>query len=637
MLNAIRGKLGSFVVLALLGLLIASFALWGIPDLFINPAGRAVAKVGDSEITATAFDRAFTQRMRQLEAQYGQPIDRDQAVAFGLPQQVLEQLVAELAFDEHAHGLGMRVSNRQVLDILKGFEAFAGFDGRFDPQAYKNQLALARITPREFEDSLKRDLVRRQLVLALTAAEPYSEPLAKALFRYRNETRRAAILSLSASSFPDVADPTEEEMRAAYELEKGRYRTPEYRRVAVTEIVPERIADPAAVSEEDIRAAYENRVAEFQSPELRALQVATFGLNDQAKAESFLSRVAGGEDFGMAVEDMTDFSAAETDLGDVSETDLAQDYNEKIAREIFAAEAGAFVGPVQSVFGWHVFRVKSVTAPVVRTLSEVSERLRGEIANERATDAVYDISVKAEEALARGAGLNEIAETLDLHPVIAEITREGMTRDGSDADPAILNHLARVWSMGVDDPVALEQVGDGGFALVDVLEVIPPEQMPYEDVANAIRDNLLAERRLAAAGEVAEQLAARLRAGESPAEVAASSKAVLVVSDWVARSEIAQGSKVAPVVGRLMFDLEPGGVAVERNANGDGYVVLRLEDMRPGDRAFSPAEYDAARIRLSRSLLEDALYLYEAGLRDDFGVTINSKLFSEIVRPQGGL
>lgn len=637
MLSAIRGTLGSFVVLALLGLLIASFALWGIPDLFTAANSRAVASVDDVDITAIEFDRAFSQRLRQLESQVGQPIDRAQAAAFGIPQQVLQQMVAELTFDLHARSLGLRVSNSQVLDVLRGFEAFAGFDGKFDPQAYKNQLAVARITPKEFEEALKKDIVRRQLVSALAAATPSSEPLARALFRYRNEGRSATILSLQASDFKDVPAPTEDELKATYETDKGRYMTPEFRTVAVAEISPAAIARPDEISESEIEEAYAERAAEFQSPELRDIDVVTFGLNAEDDARRFIERAAAGEDFAALVEEMTDFTSDEIALGDQARTDLEQDYTAKIADTVFSTEGGSLSAPVQSVFGWHVFRVNAITAPVERALADVSDQLRDDLAKEKAYNAVYDISVKAEEALTRGAGLPEIAESLGLQFVSADVTRNGETRGGGDADPAIRTHIDAAWKLDLDEPVALEQAGEGGFVLIDVTAVHPPEQMPYEEVVDALRENMLSERRLAAAGSAAEAIAARLRAGETPADIARSGPAQLVVSNWVIRSEIERGEQVAPVVGRLMFDLDKGAVAVERNARGDGYVVLRLEDIRKGDPALAPAEYMALRARLDREALDDALLEYEAALRTDYGVDYNLQLVQEIVNPSGAL
>ena len=54
MLNVLRQKAGSWVVKVLLLLLVVSFAIWGIGDVFFGGGQNpTVAKVGGSEISAS--------------------------------------------------------------------------------------------------------------------------------------------------------------------------------------------------------------------------------------------------------------------------------------------------------------------------------------------------------------------------------------------------------------------------------------------------------------------------------------------------------------------------------------------------------------------------------------------------------
>lgn len=633
MLTAIRGTLGSFVVLALMGLLIASFALWGIPDTFTGPGGRTVATVGGEEIDATTFDRAYTQRLRQIEARIGQPLDRTQAAAMGLPQQVLQQLVSERAFDKHARDMGLRASNRQVIESLHAIEAFAGFDGGFDRLTYEDQLQRATIAPSEFEDSLRGEIVRRQLIEALTAGRPAPDSLARSLYRFRNESRKATILTIGTDLVASVEDPTEEEIAAAYEIEKGRFMTPEYRHIAVANISPNSIAKPEEVTDEELETAYQDRLAEFRIPELRNVDIITFDLDETDKAARFLERIREGEPFDVVLADMTDFSTDEISLGDVSQTDLETDYNARVADAAFAAREGEMSLPAQSVFGWHIFRINSVTPPVDRPLEQVADSLKQDIAEEKALDAVYDISVEAEESLARGAELDEIAASLNLGLVKTTVTRDGLTQGGELADQAILSVLQDAWKLDVVEPVMLLPTDNGGFVLIDVIDIISPQQKPLEEVRDQIRTSLIDERRLAQAGALAESLAERARGGSDFSVLAEESGAELIETDWAIRSQIEQGVTVAPVVGRLMFQMKQSEIAVERNANGTGYVIVRLDDIKPGDPDENIAVFDGLARDISAAMLGDALQQYELALREDYDVDINVALVQQIANP----
>lgn len=637
-LTSIRRGLNSIVAMAILGLLIASFALWGIPDVFTGGARTTVAKVGSQEISAQDFLRAYDRRIKQIEAQLGQPLDRSQAAALGLPQQVLQQMISERTIDLYAHRLGLRASRRQMIETLHAMEAFKGFDGQFDRTTYELQLRNAGYTPAQFEADLRREIARLQLIDALASWRPAPEVIADPLFRYRHEARRATVISVPLPPTDSVPPPSDEEIAKAYDLEKENYKTPEYRHALVAEISAATVANPAAISEEDLKQAYEERKDEFVSPELRNVDLVTFTRDEKEKAEEFARRLRAGEDYEKLLSEMTKFSPDEAALGDVSHDDLVKDYSAKIADRVFATPAGGITDPLASVFGWHVFRVRDVTPPRERKFAQVADELRTRLARERAEEKVYDLSVKAEEAIARGADLNEVAEKLGLklHEAPA-VNRDGMLKDDGLADEVIRRHLKTIFTLAPEDPVEFVSMNDGGFALVDVLEVIPPEIRPLEEVKNVIRANLIAERRLEAAGKKADDILKRMREeGLSPEEAAKLADGDVLTTDWIERIEAGRGNKVASGIGRLMFDLKKGEMAEERAADGNGYLIVRLDDVRFGDPRdpTSAQAYADLKRRLAEERVNDLLVMLEKSLRDEFGVEINEALLRSLVVPE---
>ncbi len=637
-LTSIRRGLNSIVAMAILGLLIASFALWGIPDVFTGGGRTTVASIGSDEISAQDFLRAYDRRIRQIETRLGQPIDRSQAAALGLPQQVLQQMISERTLDLYAHRLGLRASRRQMIETLHSLEAFKGFDGQFDRTTYELQLRNAGYTPPQFEADLRREIARLQLIDALADWRSAPKVISAPLFRYRHEQRRATIVSVPLPPADSVAPPDDEEIARTYDLEKENYKTPEYRHALVAEIAAATVADPDAIDEEELKQAYEERRDEYVSPELRNVDLVTFGRNEKQKAEEFARRLRAGEDFGKLLREMTKFSADEVALGDVSRDDIATDYSAKVADSVFAAAKGDVTDPLPSVFGWHVFRIKDVTPPRERRFEQVKNELRAKLARERAEEKVYEMSVEAEEAIARGADLREVAGRLglELHEAPA-VSRDGMLKGDGLADETVRRHLATIFTLAPEDPVEFVSMDDGGFALVDVLEVIPPEVRPLEEVKNAIRDNLIAERRLEASGEKADAIMKRMREeGLSSEEAAKLAGGSTIDTDWVARIEVGRGNRIAPGVGRLMFELKKGEMAEERAADGNGYLIVRLDDVRPGDPdapARAQALADLER-RLAEERVNDMLVMLEKSLRDEYGVEINSTLLRSLVVPE---
>src|SRR6201996_9516695 len=95
MRKASSNWLGKIVMATVMGVLIVSFGIWGIQDIFRGFGQSTVAKVGRTEISAEQFRQIYTERLQQLGRQFGRPLNMDQARAIGIDRQGLPQTLAE--------------------------------------------------------------------------------------------------------------------------------------------------------------------------------------------------------------------------------------------------------------------------------------------------------------------------------------------------------------------------------------------------------------------------------------------------------------------------------------------------------------------------------------------------------------
>src|SRR3569833_2683574 len=120
MLAAIRVFAKSWVAAILMGLLIVSFAVWGVRDVFsgrIN--GDVVVKAGSRAVSASEFKRTFDRQKSQYEQQAGQPIPTDVAAANGLDRAELEGLATDAAFSAYLEKIGLKPSDKLVVSEIQ--------------------------------------------------------------------------------------------------------------------------------------------------------------------------------------------------------------------------------------------------------------------------------------------------------------------------------------------------------------------------------------------------------------------------------------------------------------------------------------------------------------------------------------
>ncbi len=137
MRKASSNWLGKTIMAVVMGVLIVSFGVWGIADIFRGFGQSTLAKVGHTEISIDQFRQLYTDRLQQIGRQFGRPLTMDQARAFGFDRQVLQQTIAEAALDEEARRLGLGQSDDETMRMIFSDPNFKGVNGKFDPPRFQ--------------------------------------------------------------------------------------------------------------------------------------------------------------------------------------------------------------------------------------------------------------------------------------------------------------------------------------------------------------------------------------------------------------------------------------------------------------------------------------------------------------------
>src|SRR5260370_13976047 len=97
MLQAIRSRAGSYIVKILFALLILTFGIWGIGDIFrTGGTDTAVATVGDQSIRADELQTALRGALEQLRARFRSATYRQQEPHLVLVLHTLGRVLARI-------------------------------------------------------------------------------------------------------------------------------------------------------------------------------------------------------------------------------------------------------------------------------------------------------------------------------------------------------------------------------------------------------------------------------------------------------------------------------------------------------------------------------------------------------------
>ncbi|HEY0569850.1 MAG TPA: SurA N-terminal domain-containing protein, partial [Xanthobacteraceae bacterium] len=315
--TASKGWIGKTIMGIVMGLLIVSFAIWGIGDIFKGFGQATVAKIGGSEITTEQFRQTYTNRLQEIGRQIGRPITPDQARALGFEQQIIGQMVAETALDVRARQLRLGLSDAEIAKSITQDPAFRGPAGQFDRSIFDYRIRQAGYTEPRYVAERRRLSGRRQIVTAVSGGLATPKAELEAQNRYNNEERVIDFLTLDSGQAGDIPAPSAEALAQYFEERKVLFRAPEYRKIVVLSLTPGDQAAWIQVSDEDAKRAYEERRARYVSPERRRVQQIVFPSLQEAAAAS--ERIKAGATFA-AVAEERGLKEQDIDIGKVTRT-----------------------------------------------------------------------------------------------------------------------------------------------------------------------------------------------------------------------------------------------------------------------------------------------------------------------------
>jgi peptidyl-prolyl cis-trans isomerase D len=579
MLQAIRSRAGSYVVKVLFALLILTFGIWGIGDIFRGRGtDTVVARVGDQSIRAEELQTALRRALEQLSARFGSAIDLQQAKKLGLVEQTLAQLIDRSLIDQEIARLKLDVSDDLIRNVITTNPSFRGSDGHFDHSLFNAVLAANNLSEDQYIALLRRDIPRNDLLQAVTAGTATPQPIVDVLYRYRNEKRTADVVSLPTSGVSDIGQPSEDELKTFYEKRQDLFRAPEYREFTLVSLGPADIAKDIEIPEAKLKEEYDQRQDELQIPERR--DVEQILASSEEKAKEAEAALAAGKDWREVATTTAGQSPDTIDLGIVRRDEMPSTLGD-VAFELPLNKASE---PVKTSLGWHILRVVKIEPPVTRTFDEAKAKLEADLAQQEAVDRIYKVANKVDDALAGGATLSEAAEKFGLKTTTVEAVDVG-GRDPQDKPvtlPVSAGDVLKLAFATNEGQTSRVTEGPGGaiFAL-HIEKVIPSQVKPLDEVKEKAVAEWQADRRREVVATQAAELAAAVAPGTRLAAVAGEKGLKAATSPPFTRNS-AKDTPVVPALVAKLFLAKPGEVVTASDEIGS-YVAQLDEISRPED------------------------------------------------------
>jgi peptidyl-prolyl cis-trans isomerase D len=620
--DKIRSASKSVIFKIFLGLIAISFGIWGIEDIFRKSKNSYVAKIGSNTIiTFAEFNDVINKEASKLQKMLGKNFSSEQIKALGLEQIVLNQLINTKLIELECNELGIKVSDEVVAEYIKHQPAFQD-KGVFSKEQFKHILKINHIPEAEYVQSLKREIATKYLLNSLTATHISFPLLVNNIHAYKTERRLAEIYKINRSLI-SLPAPSDKDLKNYYEEHKGEFSTQELRDLSYTLINSKEFKENVTISEEELKKEYDDSPSEYQIPELRSIYNLIFP--DENKAKEVAAKLKKNESIkNVILNDIKNAKEEELLLKDISKNSLPNELKD-IAFEL---NKDGVSDPIQTSFGWHVIKVKSIKPSKTIKFEEVKNKLK-EIVRSKKQETALITKIKAvEDELASGATLAEVATKFNLNITkIPTINDKGLALTGEIPKelPNIENFISTAFSTeeGTESPLMLSP-DNSNYYILRVEKITPSRALELEEAKEKVIQAWEINEINYAMNKLAEDTVKKLKNNNNanPNIIRTTEQVKRLTNQFASNND----SNLPISLINELFMLKKGEISSSHKDKDGQYLIAVVKDIIHPTAEKDNDEMKQIKEEVENASLQDLSEQYLTYLRIKHGVTVTNFL-----------
>lgn len=622
MLQSIRQSTKGTTAKVVIGLIVISFAFFGIQSILVDGGGAEIAVVNGQDIYPQELQQAVNAQKRRLFAMMGENVDPAMLDDDSLRPRALEVLINGKLLAQSAQDMKLTVSEREIGAVVGSTEQFQ-VDGVFSPDKYKGVLSSAGFTPGSYKLSLYEDLLLNQVSSGLAASEFVTptelELNAQVLF----ENRDVRYFTIPQEKFTSVLPATDSQIEAYYNAHQDNFRSPESVDLEYLELAVDDFRE--TVEESAILEAYELAREEFQYQTQSRVSHILFepdGDTDvQQRIAEAQEKLSSGMSFSEVAQEFSEDVGSAEGGGDLGYTS-GEAFPEEMEEAIAQLEPGTVSGPVETDAGTHLILVTERKPGEVVSLEEMRAQLEEDLQLEEARVVLLRIVESLRDLTFNADNLSDPAIELDLsvknENVVTRNQNEGLFSNATLLEAAFSDD---VLSSGHNSDVI--ELPEERFVVLRMRQYNSSEIMSLDSVREEIVLVIAEEAVREAVVNEANSALEQLRSGLEIEQYTNSQDYDLRVELGVDR----RNSTVPAEVLFRLFELPPPGDGIASTdyivtPNGDA-VVIELQRVSPGVYTSLSETEQAQLQRLLTNELGSLVYQeYQRGLRERAEISV---------------
>ena len=633
MLDTLKNKINSIFSKIFLLILAASFALWGVGDIFSSRNNPGVAAVGKLDVTANEFIETYQRILTELNKNTDGQITEEVAQSLGLPRQTLSQLINEKIIDIEVEKANITVPDEHLKKLIYSSSLFKDQFGAFSKQQFQYVLRQLGMDEKIYFNEIKKSILRDQIRSPFAYANDISPVIKETYYNIRNESRSIKVINIAASNYKINDIPKDTEIQNKLNKDQEMYMNQELRSFSFISLKPADLIDTINISEEDLKAEYNNYPEKYNISEKRNVLLVNFQNKEEAiKIIEAINQLPQETNISEKLLNVLEKSPTqdheEAKLGVIEYKDLPNEVSENV----FKARENKLIGPEKTPFGWRIFLVSQIIPEIVKKYSDVKLEIEKELKVNVALEKMYDLGNAFYDEIAAGNGIEDAATAIS-----AKVLKfKNIDANGIDAKGNVLNELPpypnlmqTVFSANINDPSELINTIGNTIYAIQVEDIVPQSIMTFEEAKEQIIKDIQTEKSLNVALNIANEIIKKQNNKQDFESLAKEYNLVLLNADNVQKDGSGAEGILNDEALNQVFIIKNGKTTNPIKYNDNTYIVAKVEDVIPVVE-INKEKLLELNLTISKEIANDIQELFIKNLTSKQKIKINDALLDSL-------
>lgn len=468
-----------------------------VTDAFRGSSGAKddLIYIGNTTIKSAEYQKQLLSALRNYKVQLKENFNKQIINQFGIPEQVLQQLINKTIIFNEAKKLNIIASNKELKDKII-HQPYFQRDGNFiGIKEYELMLAHNQISVPEFENELKEQIIMEKFRNLVSSGLVTDMQNLKEQYKKEKDNAEVEYVLLRPEVIKEPIMVTDSEIENYFNDHKDEFKTPERRAGYILFLNNMEYRKDLSLTDKDLRDFYKQHMSDYMEQGKTKVSRILLKYVD-ANREEILKKAEVLQE-GLTPEN---FAQKAKELSEDNKASAGGDYG-YFAWQEFTPQEKTFINslgqaeistPIDTGKGFSILfiseKVESKQQEFEKVKSMIRISLEKETVDQKVENKINELYLK----LRSESNFKEKAEKLGNKVIETGLVINGEGIKEVDDQGYITRALFQLKEKQVSAPIKLQS----GMAIVQLLQVQRPEQETLDKAKQQVKDKIILAKKI---------------------------------------------------------------------------------------------------------------------------------------------